>query len=122
MSLLVSFGVLVVSLFVAARILDGMEVKGGLGNYVVVALLFGVTNTFLGPALYHAIGIGTLGVGYVLGFASRLAATAIVLKLVDAFTDRLRVKDFKTAFLAALLMSVTTSACEVLIDRFGMGQ
>lgn len=122
MSLLVSFGVLVVSLFVAARILDGMEVKGGLGNYVVVALLFGVTNTFLGPALYHAIGIGTLGVGYVLGFASRLAATAIVLKLVDAFTDRLRVKDFKTAFLAALLMSVTTSACEVLIDRFGMGR
>jgi uncharacterized membrane protein YvlD (DUF360 family) len=38
-----------------------------------------------------------------------------VLKIVDAVTDRLKVKDFKTAFLAALLMSVTSSVCEVVI-------
>ena len=49
-------------------------------------------------------------------FASVLVATALVLKLVDALTDRLKVKDFRTAFLAALLMSLTTGACEIVID------
>jgi putative membrane protein len=116
LSYLVSFVVLLVSLVVAARLLDGMEIKGGLGSHVVVGLIFGVLNTILGPALFAAIGIGTLGIGFLLSFVSRLIATAIVLKIVDAMTDRLRVKDFKTAFLAALLMSLTTSVCEVVID------
>jgi uncharacterized membrane protein YvlD (DUF360 family) len=82
---------------------------------VIVGLLFAVLNAFLGPALFAAIGIGTLGLGFALAFLSRLVATAIVLKVVDAMTDRLKVKDFKTAFLAALLMSVTSSVCEVVI-------
>lgn len=116
MSLVISFVVLLVSLFVAAKMLDGMEIKGGLGSYALVGVIFGLLNAFLGPALFHAIGIGTLGIGYLLGFITRLVATALVLKLVDALTDRLKVKDFKTAFLAALLMSLTTGACEIVID------
>jgi putative membrane protein len=116
LSYLVSFIVLLVSLVVASRLLDGMEIKGGLGSHVLVGLIFGVLNTILGPALFAAIGIGTLGLGFLLAFVSRLVATAIVLKIVDAVTDRLKVKDFKTAFLAALLMSLTTGVCEVVID------
>lgn len=115
MGMLVSFVVLLVSFFVAEKMLDGMELKGGLGSRVIVGVLFGVLNAFLGPALFAAIGIGTLGLGFVFAFVSRLVATAIVLKIVDAVTDRLKVKDFKTAFLAALLMSVTSSVCEVVI-------
>jgi len=116
MGMLVSFVVLLVSLFVAAKMLDGMEIKGGVGSYALVGVVFGVLNAVLGPALFHAIGIGTLGIGYLLGFITRLVATALVLKLVDALTDRLKVKDFKTAFLAALLMSLTTGVCEIAID------
>lgn len=116
LSYLVSFAVLLVSLVVAARLLDGMEIKGGLGSHVIVGVIFGVLNAILGPALFTAIGIGTLGLGFLLSFVSRLVATAIVLKIVDAVTDRLKVKDFKTAFLAALLMSLTTGVCEVVID------
>lgn len=116
MSYLISFVVLLVSLFVAAQMLDGMKIKGGLGSYVLVGVVFGVLNAILGPALFTAIGIGTLGLGFLLAFVSRLVATALVLKLVDALTERLEVKDFKTAFLAALLMSVTTGVCEIVID------
>ncbi|GAB4200760.1 MAG: hypothetical protein OHK0013_12080 [Sandaracinaceae bacterium] len=116
MSLVISFVVLLVSLYVAAQMLDGMEIKGGLGSYAFVGVLFGVLNAVLGPALFAAIGIGTLGLGFLLAFVSRLVATGIVLKLVDALTDRLKVKDFKTAFLAALIMSVTTGVCEILVD------
>lgn len=117
MSFLVSFVVLVVSLFVAARLLDGMEIKGGVASHAIVGAIFGVLNAILGPALFAAIGIGTLGIGFLLAFLSRLVATAIVLKIVDALTDRLKVKDFKTAFLAALLMSLTTGVCEIVIDQ-----
>ncbi len=116
MGMLLSFVVLLVSLFVAAKMLDGMEIKGGLGSYALVGVIFGVLNAVLGPALFHAIGIGTLGIGYLLGFISRLVATALVLKLVAALTDRLKVNDFKTSFLAALLMSLTTGVCEIVID------
>lgn len=116
MSLVISFVVLLVSLYVAAQMLDGMEIKGGLGSYAFVGIAFGVLNAVLGPALFAAIGIGTLGLGFVLAFVSRLVATGIVLKLVDALTDRLKVTDFKTAFLAALIMSVTTGVCEILVD------
>lgn len=116
MSVLVSFLVLLVSLFVASRVLDGMEIKGGALSHVFVGVIFGLLNMVLGPALFAAIGIGTLGLGFLLAFVTRLVATAIVLKVVDALTDRLKVKNFKTAFLAALLMSLTTSVCEAVIE------
>ncbi len=115
LSFVISFIVLLLSLNVAAHLLDGMEIKGGLGSHVLVGAIFGVLNAVLGPALFAAIGIGTLGLGFLLAFVSRLIATAIVLKIVDALTDRLNVKGFKTAFLAALLMSLTTSVCEVVM-------
>jgi putative membrane protein len=116
MSLVISFVVLLVSLYVAAQVLDGMEIEGGLGSHAFVGIVFGVLNAVLGPALFAAIGIGTLGLGFLLAFVSRLVATALVLELVDALTDRLKVKDFKTAFLAALIMSVTTGVCEIVLD------
>ncbi len=117
MGMLLSFVVLLVSLFVAERLLDGMEIKGGLGSYALVGLIFGVLNAILGPALYVAIGIGTLGIGFLLAFITRLVATAIVLKIVSALSERLKVRDFSTAFLAALLMSVTTGICEIIVDK-----
>ncbi len=68
----------------------------------------------LGQAIYLAIGIGTLGIGFLLAFVSRLVATALVLQVVGALTSRLEVKDFETAFLAAMVMSVTASVAEIV--------
>lgn len=113
---LISFGVLVVSLFVASSFLEGMQIKGGLTAYAVVALVFGVLNFFLGETFFRLIGFGTLGLGFIFSFISRLLATAIVLRLASTFAEKkLYVKDWRTAFLAALLMSFTTGVCEMIL-------
>ena len=113
---LISFAVLVVSLFVATTFLEGMQIKGGIGSYVVVGLVFGVLNFFLGETFFRLIGFGTLGLGFLFSFISRLLATGIVLGIASTFAEkRLYVKDWRTAFLAALLMSFTTGVCEMLL-------
>lgn len=114
MGILVSWVVTTLSLFVASRVLDGMKLKGGVVSHLFVAALFGILNVFLGQLIYLAIGLGTLGLGFLLAFVTRLVATAIVLKVVGALTSRLSVKDFKTAFLAALLMSLTATVAEII--------
>jgi uncharacterized membrane protein YvlD (DUF360 family) len=113
---LISFGVLVVSLFVATVFLEGMQIKGGIGSYVVVAIVFGVLNFFLGETFFRLIGFGTLGLGFLFSFITRLLATGIVLRIASTFAEKkLYVKDWRTAFLAALLMSFTTGACEMIL-------
>ncbi len=114
MGLLVTWVVTTLSLFVASKLLDGMTLKGGVISHFFVAALFGVLNVVLGQLIYLAIGIGTLGLGFLLAFVSHLLATAFVLKIVDALTTRLKVKDFRTAFLAALIMSVAASVAEII--------
>ena len=112
MGILVTWVVTTLSLFVASKLLDGMTLKGGIVSHFFVAALFGVLNVLLGQLIYFAIGLGTLGIGFLLAFVTHLVATAIVLKIVDALTSRLKVKDFKTAFLAALIMSISASLAE----------
>lgn len=116
MSSLVSFALVLVSFFVASTLLDGMTLKKGIWNYVVVGLLFAVLNTVIGPIIYVLIGLGTLGIGFILSLVTRLVVSAVVLKLVDALTDRLKVKNFKTALLAALVMAATTSVGEAVVE------
>jgi len=113
---LISFAVLLVSLFVASSFLDGMQIKGGAITYMVVGLVFGLLNFFFGGFFFALIGLGTLGFGFVFSFIGRLLATSVVLRLASAVAaNKLYVKDWKTAFLAALLMSLTTGVCEMLL-------
>jgi putative membrane protein len=121
MSLLISWCVLTFSFVVASKLIDGFQLKGGLGNQFIVAALFGILNVLLGRVLFVAIGIGTLGLGFLLSFIARLVATAILLKLTDAMTNKLKVKTFGTAFIAALVMSVTGAATEAVLRMVGIG-
>ena len=118
LSPLISFAVLIVSLYVASTFLDGMQVKGGVVTYVIVAIVFGLLNFFLSEFFFVLIGIGTLGLGFLFSFIARLIATSIVLRLASAVAmNRLVVRDWTTAFLAALLMSLTTGVCEMILAR-----
>lgn len=121
MGLLISWLVLTFSFFVASRVIPGFQLKGGLWNQLMVAAVFAILNVLLGSVLFVAIGIGTLGLGFLLSFVARLLATAIVLKLTDAMTTKLKVKSFGTAFLAALVMSVTGAATEAVLQMVGIG-
>jgi uncharacterized membrane protein YvlD (DUF360 family) len=117
MSILLSFVVLTVSMFVATKVLDGFQIKGGLVGHVVVAAVFALLNWLLGWALFAAITIGTLGLALLVAFVARLVVTAILLKITDAMTSRLHVRDFKTAFLAALVMAVAGTVCDIVVSQ-----
>jgi uncharacterized membrane protein YvlD (DUF360 family) len=80
------------------------------------SIVFGVLNFFLGETFFRLIGFGTLGLGFLFSFITRLLATGIVLRIASTFAEKkLYVKDWRTAFLAALLMSFTTGACEMIL-------
>jgi putative membrane protein len=52
------------------------------------------------------LGIVTLGLGFVLSFLTRWVVNAIILKITDAFTTRLKVATFGTALFAAAVISL----------------
>lgn len=119
--LLLTWLSLTLGLFVAAKLLDGMEIKGGVGSHLVVSALFGVANAIFGPPLFVAIGIVTFGVGLLLSFVTRLVVSALLLMLVDKVSDRVKIKTFGTAVLAALIVSVVGTLVEAGVGRLGWG-
>jgi uncharacterized membrane protein YvlD (DUF360 family) len=66
----------------------------------------------LGKLVFVLIGIGTLGLGFLLAFVTRFVATALLLKLTDSLSDSLEIKNFRTAFVAALIVSATGTVAE----------
>jgi putative membrane protein len=114
MSILLSWLVLSVAVWLTAVLLPGFHVKSA-GSAVVVAAVFGVLNFFLGWILFGLLGLMTLGIGFLLAFLTRLIVNAILLKLTDAMTDHLTIDSFKWALGGALLMSVLGTLGEGII-------
>jgi len=65
--------------------------------------------------LFVIIGIGTLGLGFVLAFVTRWLVDAILLKAVGGVTKSLQVESFGKAFLAAMVMSGLGTLAEMLV-------
>jgi len=103
-SLLLSWLVLSLIIAVTAAIVPGVTIRGFWG-VVLVAALFGIFNVAIGWLLFTLIGIGTLGLGFLLAFVTRVVVNAILLELVDALTPRLAIASFGHALLAAVVMS-----------------
>lgn len=103
-SLIISWLVLTLIVLLTAAILPGIAVRG-VGGALIVAALFGLLNVAVGWLLFVAIGIGTLGLGFVLAFVTRWIVDAILLKLVDAISGSISIATFGHALLAAMVMS-----------------
>lgn len=104
--LLLSWLILAVSFWVAAALLPGVRIAR-FGDAVVVAAIFGLVNTLLGWILFVALGVGTLGLGFLFAFLTRWVIDAILLKLTAAVTDRIAISSFGAALACALVMSAT---------------
>jgi putative membrane protein len=102
--LLISWLVLSLIVLATAALLPGFRVRG-FGGAVIVAMLFGLFNVLIGWLLFVAIGIGTLGLGFLLAFLTRWFVDAVLLSLVDAVSKSLEIKSFGWALGAAALMS-----------------
>ncbi|RMG20910.1 MAG: hypothetical protein D6729_01990 [Deltaproteobacteria bacterium] len=114
MQILLSWLVLSVAVLLTAALLPGMRVRG-ISGALVTAALFGALNWLLGWLFFVVIGVATLGLGFLFAFLSRWLVNAIVLKMADALTDRLTIRSFGTAFIAAGLISLFGTGLEYLV-------
>lgn len=111
MGLLLSWLILSLGVAIAAAVVPGFRVRGAM-NVVVVAAIFGLLNALIGWLIFLLLGIGTLGLGFLLAFVTRWIVNALLLKLTDAMTDRLSIRDFKTALFAAAVISIVGAVGE----------
>ena len=115
MKLLVRWGALALSFWVATALIPGIDVKGGFTTYLWVALLFGLLNATLGSLLklltLPAV-ILTLGLFLVV-------VNAAILMLVSRWSDKLEVENFWAAIFAALVISLVTRVVTSINKKSG---
>lgn len=115
--LLITWVALTVGMFVASKVLGGFQIKGGVGSHFVVSAVFGVLGVLIGWALSFVIVIGTLGLAALVPFLVRLLVMTLLILVTDRLTSRLKVKDFGTAFVAALIVAVVGAITEQVLAR-----
>ena len=105
MRLLIRWAALAISFWVATALVPGIEVSGGPGTYLWVALLFGLLNVTLGSLLklltLPAV-ILTLGLFLIV-------VNAAILMLVSQWSDKFEITGFWSAVFASIIISVVTS-------------
>lgn len=114
MSLILSWLILSLAVWVTAVVLPGFHVKS-FGSAIVVAAIFGILNFFLGWLFFVVFAIATLGIALLLAFITRWIINAILLKLTDALTDHLTIDSFGWALGGAFMMSVIGTLGEWVI-------
>lgn len=90
-----------IGIFVIGYLLSGVEIKNFL-TALGVAVLLGLVNTFLKPVLVFL----TLPLTIVTFGLFILVINALMLMLVDALVDGLKIKHFGWAVLYSLLLSI----------------
>jgi putative membrane protein len=113
-SILLSWLVLTLAVWLTAAVLPGFHVKS-LGSALLVAAIFGVLNFLLGWLFFVVFTIATLGLAWLFAFITRWIINAILLKLTDAVTDHLTIDSFGWALGGALMMSAIGTFGEWLV-------
>jgi putative membrane protein len=114
MGLLLSWLVMSAAIWLTAQWLPGFSVKGFRGA-LWVAAIFGVINWLIGWFLFVVIGIMSLGIGFLLSFLTRWLVNAILLKVTDRLSSNLSIRDFSTALLGALLLSLFATVGQAVV-------
>jgi len=115
MSILITWAVLTFSMWVASMLLSKMKIEGGVVSHFMVSGIFGGLMVLVGWLIYLLLGTFSAGLLFAFSFLGKLRAGAIVLKLTDAFSDRLEVDGFGTAIIASLIMSLSGTVAEAVL-------
>ncbi len=102
---LVTWGVIAVAVAVAAAVVPGVKVHGGVITLLWVALLFGLVNAILGPIL-HLLSLPLTVLTFGL-FA--LVVNGLLLAITAGLSDNLDVGGFGAAIVGALVISVVSA-------------
>ncbi|QJD77973.1 phage holin family protein [Spirosoma rhododendri] len=108
MGLLIRIVISMVAVYVAAAIIPGITVTGGVGTYLIIAIVLGLLNAFVKPILtILTIPITVLTLGLFL----------IVINILMVYLAASLVSGFVVSgILAALLFSLVVSVVTALLD------
>ena len=101
----IRWAILAFAMWVATYFVGGIDVDGGVGTYLWVALLFGLINALIGSLIKlitFPISIVTFGLFI-------LVINAAMLSLTDVWSSKLTVDGFWSALFASLIISVITT-------------
>jgi len=113
MKLALRWAGLTLAVWVATSAISGVHIKEGVWNYFWIAALFGLINTFLGsliklltlPAVLVSLGLFLIVVN------------AGMLQLTDRWSDVLTIDNFRSALLAALIISFVSGFSRKIIKQ-----
>ena len=106
--ILLGWATATLGLWVAARLLSDVRIPTFI-DAVWAGALLGVLQVLLTDFVFVLLGIGTLGLGFLLWFVTRWIAAAIVIKLAAALSGRFEVRGFFAALLTAFIVALTGS-------------
>ena len=111
-SLLIKWACLAVAVWATTGLLDGVNVDGGIGTYLLIAAVFATVNLVLGTV----VRLLTLPLILVtLGLFS-LVVNALMLLVTDWLMDSFDVDGLGTAILAALIIAVVGAVLEFFLQ------
>jgi putative membrane protein len=114
MSLILSWLILSLAVWVTGAILPGFHVKS-VKSALLVAAIFGVLNFLLGWLFFAVFTVATLGIAWLLAFITRWIINAILLIITDKLTDHLKIDSFGWALAGALIMSLVGTVGEWMV-------
>jgi putative membrane protein len=104
MRLLAKLLVIAAAVWIVAAVVPGVQVREGVGSYLLIALVFAVVNVLVKPVLkLLSFPLLLLSLGLFL-----IVINAAMFGLTALLTDRLSVDGFGPAVIAALIISAVT--------------
>jgi putative membrane protein len=105
--------ILACAIGLTAAVLPGMDIDGGFGGLLVVALAFSLVNVFIGTILrLLTIPLTLITLGLI-----ALVVNAVLLAITAWWIDRLSVDNFLTAVVAAVLISAFSAVGQHFLLR-----
>lgn len=110
--LLLSWVVLTLALTIGAWLTPGVSIRGGVLGHFVASAIFALVAWGAAYALHVASAALGIYAQVSLGFIAHVFVIAALLKLTSLVTDRIQVKSFLRALLAAFIVSIATTMIE----------
>src|SRR5262245_23691725 len=112
--ILTAWATATLSLWLAAQMFAGVRVASFV-DAVWAGALLGFLQWLLYWPLFVMLGLGTLGIGFILFFITRWVVAALVILLTARLSRRLQVDSFWWALLTAFLTALTGSVIQWLV-------
>lgn len=105
MRFLIKIAAVALAVWVTTMIVPGIQVSGGLRNYLVIALILALINATLGTLLkILTLPLAILSLGI-----SLLVVNTAMLLITDRLSESMTITGFWSAFFGAILISIISS-------------